>query len=405
MAEQTWRVGHLYNDRATWKKSDDEFLRWCRSGESTIAVAGGVRFRDFTSLNIIDTESGRKIPSFFVLVTSESATQSHNPWDDIVDNVAGNIYYWGDAKYSVRTKHYNDFRGNNRIEATNNLRLSGKLDKLPPFLHFTKPERGEVRFNGLCSLADVSYSWFEDHGQPVKNLRLLLSILDVEHVDTAWLRARAICSDLRAADKLAPEVWRIAKTGRIRKRKVWARQIRTPADQLPVSGSPDEMVLEEIRALKPKQFEHFVVSLIDKIPEIVTGLDHRIIRTQQTGDHGVDFFGHFTMPYPISYQIDFVGEAKRYSAPVTPDKVSRLVARLGRGQYGLFFTTSCFSQRAQEEVIVDRYPVRLFAAQDILKILRAANCIVGTKLRPEWKHAAILPPRGKLSSGLVTTYL
>jgi hypothetical protein len=80
-----------------------------------------------------------------------------------------------------------------------------------------------------------------------------------------------------------------------------------------------------------------------------------------------------------------------------------LVARLGRGQYGLFFTTSSFSERAQKEVIVDRYPVRLFAAKDILNILREAGCIVGNNLRPEWKEAAILRPVGVLSDGLVTT--
>ena len=53
---------------------------------------------------------------------------------------------------------------------------------MPPFLHFTKPEMGYVRFNGLCALTDVRQMWFDDHNQPVKNLRLLLSILNSNYV-------------------------------------------------------------------------------------------------------------------------------------------------------------------------------------------------------------------------------
>jgi hypothetical protein len=204
-----------------------------------------------------------------------------------------------------------DFLGNSRIEAANNLRLAGELGKVPPFLHFTKPSVGQVRFNGLCSLVDVRHSWFEDHGHPVKNLRLLLSILDAEEVNAAWLRERAVSSDLSMADGLAPDVWHSARKGDVQKRQMWAQRVRSIKDQLPIPGSSDEKVLEEIRALTPNEFENFVVAL------------------------------------------------------VAPDKVSRLVARLGRGQYGLFFTTSCFSIRAQKEVIVDRYPVRLFSGLNI----------------------------------------
>ena len=157
MSDQTWRVAHLYRDTAGWKEESDEFLRVLRSGDSTIANAGGVRFRDYLNLDLRDPETGRKVPSFFVLVTAEGRTQHHNPWDDIVDHIVGDIYYWGDAKYSNRGKRCTDFLGNSRIEAANNLRLTGELGKVPPFLHFTKPSVGKVRFNGLCSLVDVQH--------------------------------------------------------------------------------------------------------------------------------------------------------------------------------------------------------------------------------------------------------
>ena len=126
-----------------------------------------------------------------------------------------------------------------------------------------------------------------------------------------------------------------------------------------------------------------------------------MFRTRTTGDHGVDFFGSFTLPYPVSYEIGFVGEAKRYADAVTPDKVSRLVARLGRGQYGLFFTTSWFSKQTQKEVLADRYPVRLFSALDIVNILRAGNCISGTGLNPDWKASVLAQPASVDETGLV----
>ena len=83
-------------------------------------------------------------------------------------------------------------------------------------------------------------------------------------------------------------------------------------------------------------------------------------------------------------------DAARAQPHDNANAVKRKILFIGRGQYGLFFTTSSFSERAQKEVIVDRYPVRLFAAKDILNILREASCIVGNKLRPEWKEATLL---------------
>ena len=171
---------------------------------------------------------------------------------------------------------------------------------------------------------------------------------------------------------------------------------------MPAEGSVDAEVIKEVMALSPEEFEKFVVGLVDKLPEIIPGLDHEVRQTRRTGDHGVDFFGSFTLPYPVSYEIDFAGEAKRYSNAITPDKVSRLVARLGRGQYGLFFTTSWYSEQAQKEVLQDRYPVRLFSGQDIVNILRAGNCISGKHLNPDWKSSVISRPIPRGIDGLIT---
>lgn len=401
MAERIWRVGQAYRDKGGLSFEDDEILRWLNTEAGSIPNSGGIRFKDNVVSAPIDNESGRNVPAYFVLVTRDMSAQHHNPWDDVVDEVSGNIIYWGDAKFSAREKHYNDFRGNARLEAANNIRLEGRLDEMPPILHFSKRQSGYLVFNGLCVLSDLRHAWFEDHGKPVKNLRALLSILDVEEVDVDWLNARVTGADTNAVDrKLAPKSWLRARKGKIDRRHVWASKIRRKEQQVPLSGSEDEAILEQVRRLSPVAFEAFTVALVNKLPEIMPGLEHKVTRTRRTGDHGIDFFGMFRLPYPIAYEIDFLGEAKRYQSPITPDQVSRLVARLGRGQYGLYFTTSFFSEQAQREIEADRYPVRLFSGQDIVNILRAGDCISEGKIRQDWLAMAIEDAPDHVSDGL-----
>lgn len=399
MSERVWRVGHEYRDRAGYP--DDEFISWLATDAGSISNGGGIRYRDRHSDSRIDPETGKKVPAFFVLITSDRGNEYHNPWDDLVDDISGNIHYWGDAKHAARDRLYNQFPGNARLEATNNVRLAGRLEDMPPILHFSRKRSGYLTFNGLCALSDLRHTWFEDKGRPVKNLRALLAILDVETVPLEWLKKRVTAPSTAEADvKLAPAVWKQALKGKIRRRHVWAAKIRSKAKQLPPEGSEDDRILAEVRSLSPHAFEAFVVALVQKIPDIIPGLEHLITRTRRTSDHGVDFFGMFRLPPPISYQIDFVGEAKRYSSAITPDQVSRLVARLGRGQYGLYFTTSWYSEQSQREIEADRYPVRLFSGKDIVDILRSGDCISQGKIREGWLALAIETVPSNVSDGL-----
>jgi hypothetical protein len=404
MTERWWRVGHEYRDRGGKTFEDDEILGWLNTDAGSIANSGGIRYKDPVANRAVDQETGRTIPAFFILLTRDMSAQHHNPWDDLVDEISGNIHYWGDAKHLSRNQRYDSFRGNARLEATNNLRLVGRISEMPPILHFSKRRSGYLTFNGLCVLSDLRHAWFEDKGRPVKNLRALLSILDTEMVNVEWLRQRVITGPRADVDSaFAPDAWLKAKKGKVQRRHVWASKIRSREQQLPVPGSQDALLLDEIRKLSPSTFEAFVVALIDKLPEIVPGLEHTVTRTRLTSDHGVDFFGSFRLPWPVSYEIGFVGEAKRYGSPVSPDQVSRLVARLGRGQYGLYFTTSWYTPQTQREIQADRYPVRLFAAQDIINILKAGGCVSGAQIREDWLDLAIKAAPTHVSDGLRPT--
>jgi hypothetical protein len=125
-----------------------------------------------------------------------------------------------------------------------------------------------------------------------------------------------------------------------------------------------------------------MVELLKSLPHI----NHNITRTRLVKDGGFDFYGEFNLPFPFSYKIEFLGEAKKYSTnnSIGPGLISRLVVRLGRGQYGIFITTSYFTKQAQEEVLEDRYPIRLYNGLDIINFLRELKLIDGGKIKEKW---------------------
>jgi len=256
---------------------------------------------------------------------------------------------------------------------------------VPPILHFSKRESGAIRFNGLCVLDRLELTWFEDQGRPVRNYRAHLTILDEEFVDVGWLHSRVRASERGALYGHGPSAWRRYQDGVVDRLKVWAPLVRTNAAQLPGVSSPDNNLLNQLVALTPTEFEAAVVALFRELNEV----RHNITRTRPTGDGGFDFFGTFSLPPPLQYEIPFLGEAKRYarSTAVTPKDVSRMVARLGRGQYGIFVTTSYFTKQTQEEVLEDRYPTTLIAGSDLVRLMREMRIAQAGDIRASWLRA------------------
>lgn len=373
---RSFRIGEEYRDTTHLNDPSDQFIRWLNEGgRGGIGNTGGVRALRFDSLNV-------GVTSCLVLVTRDSAGQFANPWEDHIDVPNGRITYWGDAK-AHRSKRVEEWVGNQRLLAAYEVILDNERALIPPILHFSKPATGFVRFNGLCVLDRLELTWFEDEGTPVRNFRAHLSILDQQDVDLDWILARRRATSPTALLNFGPEVWRnYLRAGVISRLKVWAPQVRDRLAQLPAADSADSRVLDQVISLTPVQFEAAVVKVFEDMDEVT----HRISRTRHVGDGGFDFFGTFTMPQPLGYEVDFLGEAKRYrtSNPVTPKDVSRLVARLGRGDYGLFVTTSYFTSQAQQEVLEDGYPVRLFSGADLVGIMRQLRIAQGDVISPLW---------------------
>jgi hypothetical protein len=379
-------LGHDYRDTGKVRDPSDQFLAWINIPGSGIRNMGGIRPLKFTRLGV-------RPPAYVVLVSDErSRGSASNPWEDLVDQQHGRIVYWGDAKFDVR-RTVAQFVGNRALLAAYDELLDDHRTLIPPFLHFSKTRTGVMRFNGLCALERLDLTWFEDQGRPVRNYRAHLAILSEEFVDLDWLHRRATADSL--GDLVGgPPAWRRYQAGVLDRLQVWTRSLKTPLDQLPAAGSSDAMILDQLVALKPTEFEAAVVSVFRKLDDV----RHSVTRTRPTGDGGFDFYGKFTLPPPVHYEIDFLGEVKRYSrrAAVRPKDVSRLVARLGRGQYGIFVTTSYFTRQAQEEVIQDAYPTALIAGSDLVRMMRELRIATTGGISPKWMDVV----RSEYATGL-----
>lgn len=372
--QKVYKIGHEYKDILSVSRENDQFVSWFAYNGSGIGNSGGIRSGKYLKLNM-------DVPSYIVLITRGISHRSYNPWEDIIDYSTSSIFYWGDAKLS-KNKHYSEFKGNKNLLKVFEHVLENNLTIVPPILHFSKTVSGIVKFNGLCVIASIEHTWFEDKGNPVKNYRYKLSILDVDEVKVEWLHNRVQCTDFEKLNKVAPKVWVDYIKGNTRKLDIWSKSIIKKVDQLPPEKSEATNLLVQLSELSPTQFEAVVVDLFRNLPVV----NHKIVRTRPTADGGFDFYGQFSIPYPVNYQIGFIGEVKKFArnSAVQPKHISRLVARLSRGQYGIFVTTSYYTEQAQREVLEDGYPVKLFSGIDLIKFLHELRLVDQGKIKKDW---------------------
>jgi hypothetical protein len=373
-----YRLGCDYRDTGSVSDPEDQVLRWINLPGSGIRNMGGIRPLAFTALDLA-------VKAYIVVVTDHrSRGSAANPWDDLVDLPHGRIVYWGDAKYDP-ARSVDDFVGNKALRAAWEAVIDNRRSQVPPILHFSKEQSGKLRFNGLCVLERLDLTWFEDHGRPVRNYRAHLTVLSEQQVDIAWLHRRVTAQRVGDLEGDGPMAWRRYQAGAVDRLQIWAPDIRSLAEQLPGADTPDAALLQQLVGMTPTGFEAAVVALFRELDDV----QHEITRTRPTGDGGFDFYGRFTLPPPLRYEIDFLGEAKKFArtTAVSPQHVSRLVARLARGQYGVFVTTSYFTKQAQQEVLADGYPTTLVAGSDLVRMMRELRVTTGNELSPRWLRA------------------
>ena len=172
-----------------------------------------------------------------------------------------------------------------------------------------------------------------------------------------------------------------------RERPSSAGRVGPDARQDDPERGADGKVLSQLHDLGNLEFEAVVVAILSSLPHV----SHKITRTRPTRDGGFDFYGEFSIPYPMNYNIAFLGEAKKFerNASIGVRHVSRLVARLNRGEYGLFVTTSYYTEQAQREILQDGYPVKLFTGMDLVKILHELRLIQNGEIKRDWLRSVV----------------
>ena len=105
-------------------------------------------------------------------------------------------------------------------------------------------------------------------GNPVKNYRFELTILDSEKVEVSWLHSRAKCSDLSKLNDEAPKVWKDYTNGNTRKLDIWSKSILSKEEQLPGEKSKESEILRQLNQLGAIQFESVVVELFRNLPHV-----------------------------------------------------------------------------------------------------------------------------------------
>ena len=91
--------------------------------------------------------------------------------------------------------------------------------------------------------------------------------------------------------------------------------------------------------------------------------------TPKAGDRGIDFVARLDIGTQISaLKIIVLGQAKCEdpSKPTNGVHIARTVARLKRGWFGVFVTTSYYSKNVQLEIQDDQYPIMLINGKTLV---------------------------------------
>ncbi|MFG1918242.1 restriction endonuclease [Micromonospora sp. NPDC048898] len=331
---------------------------------------------------------GPRRPLIAIRSSPWKAGHTSNPWHDEFDLDHGHIRYYGDHKSST-VGLPGATSGNRALLEAWSLH-AGTIEReralAPPLLVFRsitvndggrRIVKGHVEFCGVAVIERLEHVVQRDPttGRSFPNLVLDLAVLDLavagDTLDMRWIDDRRD-ADLTVTQtaRYAPESWKRwvaqgrAAIPRVRRRVISSR-VKTTEEQLPIAGSVEERLLQQLYRFFDAR-KHAFEMLASRIAAQILGGSGAVYRdgwlTRAGGDGGVDFVGRLDVGSPTSNTpLVVLGQAKCVAprSSVGPDQVARVVARLRRGWIGAFVTTGVFSRQAQVEIIDDQYPLVL----------------------------------------------
>lgn len=332
-----------------------------------------------------------RIPAIIISSSPHKAGTDITPWDDDFDPDYGHIRYFGDNKTHNRSAE--ESPGNARLLKAflsySSPDAHERMIQGVPLIFFKRVEyhgrkKGNLQFQGYGLIESVELvtqfdpklktPYFPNY---VFNMCVFSMAEDNEGFSWDWINARRdpAVSD-EDAFSLAPAAWkkwvREGSTSLYKvRRTVSSAKIIPDTAQKPVPGSKEESTLLAIyNYYQNKQhiFELLAMRVAQEVfEESGTTLTPGWI-TQRGGDRGIDFVARIDISSHLSaMKIVVLGQAK-CEAPDRPTNgvhIARTVARLKRGWFGVYVTTSYFSRNVQLEVLDDSYPIMLICGKKL----------------------------------------
>jgi hypothetical protein len=328
-------------------------------------------------------------PAILISSSPHRVGSAQTPWHDVFDVDNGQIRYFGDAKTPGADPAAAP--GNKALldaYAVHSAIEPGERLSATPILFFRRTAvngipKGYVTFQGFGVIERVErITQFDTRrGASFSNYVYDFAVLSMsaEHelFNWRWINARRNPTiDDAAALQSAPSSWRdwLAKGPSSiprNRRQVAKLRVVKPRDQMPASGSRNEKILKQIFAYyadRKDRFEGLAYAIARNLLSHTTGrfVDGWI--TPSSGDGGADFIARLDLGQGFGAVRQIVyGQAKCISlnSGVDGKDIARTVARLKRGWFGVFVTTSYYSEPVQREVIEDEYPVLLISGNAV----------------------------------------
>jgi len=332
---------------------------------------------------------GPRRPAILISSSPHRVGSAQTPWHDVFDTDNGHIRYYGDAK----TPGEDPARapGNKVLleaYATHSAIEPAERAAAAPIIFFRRTTvngvpKGFVTFQGYGVIERVErITQFDPRKSAsfanyVYDFAVLSQAAEHELFDWGWINirrdAQATTPETLAA---APEAWRnwiAAGQSSIPRNRRHSSKLRVikPRDQMPEKGSRNDKILQSIYSYYDGRKDRFEGLAYAISRRLLSGAAGRFVEgwiTPGSGDGGADFIARLDIGQGFGAVRQIVYGQAKCVAPtsgVDGKDIARTVARLKRGWFGVFVTTSYFSEPVQREVIEDEYPVLLVSGEAV----------------------------------------
>ena len=338
----------------------------------------------------------KRIPAIIISSSPHKARTDSTPWEDDYDPDYGHIKYHGDAKDNhIKAS---EWPGNSLLLDMFSIYSSPdeieRMMKGVPLIFVKRTEydgriKGNLLFQGFGVIQSVNLITQFDPKLKTKYFTNYVYDMCVfslkesnEEFSWDWINARrnpALSNE--EVFELAPKEWKTwVKNGaaglyKIR-RNISSAKLINSTEQMPNPGSTDEKVLKQIyNYYKDSKhvFELLALRVTQELFEESGAKFYPGWITSKSGDKGIDFVARMEVGSQISaLKIVILGQAKceKLDKPTNGVHIARTVARLKRGWFGVYVTTSYFSNNVQLEVLDDQYPIMLVCGKKIAETVQ-----------------------------------